>query len=304
MIERAAPGVTRVGWVGTGVMGASICGRLLDHGYDLTVSTRTRAKAEPLLERGAAWAETPAEVAGTADVLFTMVGVPADVREVALGADGALRAMSPGSIFVDMTTSEPSLAVELAEAAAAGDVVSLDAPVSGGDVGARNGSMSIMVGGDEAAVEVVRPLFEVMGTTIVRQGGPGAGQHTKLVNQTLVAANLVGVCEALVYARGAGLDPERVLQSVSSGAAGSWALANLAPRALAGDFDAGFFVDHFVKDVGIALAEARRMHVSLPALALVEQLAVALQAAGHGRDGTQSLVSVVAALSGLDWQQQ
>lgn len=301
MIERAAPGSTRVGWVGTGVMGASICGRLLDHGYDLTVSTRTKAKAEPLLERGAAWAGTPSAVAVAADVVFTMVGFPADVREVALGAEGALRAMSPGAIFVDMTTSEPSLAVELAEAAAARGVVSLDAPVSGGDVGARNGTMSIMVGGDESAVDVVRPLLEVMGTTIVHQGGPGAGQHTKLVNQTLVAANLVGVCEALVYARGAGLDPERVLESVSSGAAGSWALANLAPRALAGDFGAGFFVDHFVKDVGIALAEARRMHVSLPALALVEQLAVALQAAGHGRDGTQSLVSVVAALSGRDW---
>ena len=301
MIERAAPGRTRIGWVGTGVMGASICGRLLDAGYELTVTTRSRAKAEALLARGATWAETPAAVAARADVVFTMVGFPADVREVALGEGGAVGSLPDGAVFVDMTTSEPSLAVEVAEVAAARGIHALDAPVSGGDVGARNGTLSIMVGGDASTVEVVRPLFEVMGSTIVHQGGPGAGQHTKLVNQTLVAANLAGVSEALVYARAAGLDPERVLQSVSSGAAGSWALSNLAPRALAGDFAAGFFVDHFVKDLGIALAEARRMQVALPALALIEQLAVALQAAGHGRDGTQSMVSVVAALSGLAW---
>ena len=305
MIEPAEPGRTHVGWIGTGVMGASICGRLLDAGYDLTVSTRTPAKADALVARGAAWADRPGDVARDADVVFTMVGFPADVREVALGAGGdgvgVLDALRSGGVFVDMTTSEPSLAVELAEVAAARGITALDAPVSGGDVGARNGTMSIMVGGDEAGVDAVLPLLEVMGSTIVHQGGPGSGQHTKLVNQTLVAANLVGVCEALVYARGAGLDPERVLRSVSSGAAGSWALTNLAPRALAGDFAAGFFVDHFVKDVGIALAEARRMRVPLPALALVEQLAVALQAAGHGRDGTQSLVSVIAALSGREW---
>ena len=301
MIETAAPAHTRVGWIGTGVMGASICRRLLDAGYDLTVTTRTRAKADGLVERGARWAETPAQVAAATDVVFTMVGYPADVRDVALGAGGVIAALRPGSVFVDMTTSEPSLAVELADAASGQDVAALDAPVSGGDVGARNGTLSIMVGGAAAALAVVHPLFDVMGTTIVHQGGPGAGHHTKLVNQTLVAANLVGVCEALVYARSAGLDPERVLQSVSSGAAGSWALTNLAPRALGGDFGAGFFVDHFVKDLGIALAEARRMQVALPALALVEQLAVALQAAGHGRDGTQSLVSVIAALSGQEW---
>ena len=283
-------------------MGASMCGRLLDAGYALTVSSRTRAKAEPLLERGAAWASTPAEVAAASDVVATMVGYPADVREVVLGADGAMDSMGEGTVLVDFTTSEPSLAVEIAALASERGVAALDAPVSGGDVGARTGALSIMVGGDAEALEAVRPLLEVLGRTIVRQGGPGAGQHTKLVNQTLIAGTLVGVCEALVYARSAGLDPTTVLESVSSGAAGSWTLSNLAPRALAGDFAPGFFVDHFVKDLGIALAEARAMQVAVPAVALVEQLCVALQAAGHGRDGTQSLVSLVASLSGLTWE--
>jgi 3-hydroxyisobutyrate dehydrogenase len=230
-----------------------------------------------------------------------MIGFPADVREVVLGADGALGALATGGVLVDLTTSEPSLAVEIAAAAEGAGVSALDAPVSGGDVGARNGTLSIMVGGDAAALDAVRPLLEVLGQTIVHQGGPGAGQHTKLVNQTLIAGTLIGVCEALVYARRAGLDPTTVLQSVSSGAAGSWTLSNLAPRALAGDFAPGFFVDHFVKDLGIALAEARALQVAVPAVALVEQLCVALQAAGHGRDGTQSLVSLVASLSGIEW---
>jgi 3-hydroxyisobutyrate dehydrogenase len=301
VIERAAPGRTRVGWIGTGVMGSSACRRLLEAGYALTVSTRTRAKAEPLLALGARWADTPAEVAEASDVVATMVGFPADVREVVLGADGALGALATGGVLVDLTTSEPSLAVEIAAAAEGAGVSALDAPVSGGDVGARNGTLSIMVGGDAAALDAVRPLLEVLGQTIVHQGGPGAGQHTKLVNQTLIAGTLIGVCEALVYARRAGLDPTTVLQSVSSGAAGSWTLSNLAPRALAGDFAPGFFVDHFVKDLGIALAEARALQVAVPAVALVEQLCVALQAAGHGRDGTQSLVSLVASLSGMEW---
>jgi 3-hydroxyisobutyrate dehydrogenase len=298
VIERAQPGTTRIGWIGTGVMGASMCGRLIDAGYTLTLTSRTRAKADALVERGAVWASTPAEVASSSDVVCSMVGYPSDVREVVLGTDGVLAA--PGfvtrGVLVDFTTSEPSLAVELATHLAA-----LDAPVSGGDVGARNGTLSIMVGGDEATLDAVRPLLDVVGKTIVHQGGPGAGQHTKLVNQTLIAGTLVGVCEALVYARQAGLDASKVLESVSSGAAGSWTLSNLAPRALAGDLAPGFFVDHFAKDLGIALAEARSMQVSLPAAALVEQLVVALQASGHGRSGTQSLVTLLASLSGVDW---
>ena len=223
------------------------------------------------------------------------------MREVLLGDDGALSGAAAGSVLVDMTTSEPSLAVEIAEAAAAKGVASVDAPVSGGDVGARNATLSIMVGGDEEAVERVRPLFEAMGKTIVRQGGPGAGQHTKMVNQTLIAGAMIGVCEALLYAYRAGLDLETVLSSVEPGAAGSWSLTNYAPRMLKGDFEPGFVVEHFVKDMGIALAEARRMNLSLPGLALAQQLYVALMAQGQGRKGTQSLILALASLSNVDW---
>jgi 3-hydroxyisobutyrate dehydrogenase len=297
----AEPGTTRVGWIGTGVMGASMCGHVLDAGYAVTVHNRTRERAEPLLERGAVWADTPAAVAAASDVVCSIVGYPADVREVILGEDGALAGAASGSVLVDLTTSEPSLAVEIAEAAAAKGVASVDAPVSGGDVGARNATLSIMVGGDAEAVERVRPIFEAIGKTIVLQGGPGAGQHTKMVNQTLIAGAMIGVCEALLYAHEAGLDLETVLSSVEPGAAGSWSLTNYAPRMLKGDFEPGFVVEHFVKDMGIALAEARRMNLSLPGLALVQQLYVALMAQGQGRKGTQSLILALASLSNVDW---
>jgi 3-hydroxyisobutyrate dehydrogenase len=293
---------TRVGWIGTGVMGLSMCGHVLDAGYSVTVHNRTRARAEPLLERGAAWGDTPAAVAAASDVVCSIVGYPADVRAIVLGESGTLSDAAPGSVLVDLTTSEPSLAVEIYEAAAARDVASVDAPVSGGDVGARNATLSIMVGGDEAAVDRVRPLLEVMGKTIVRQGGPGAGQHTKLVNQILIASGMIGVCEALLYGYKAGLDLETVLESVAPGAAGSWSLSNYAPRMLAGDFEPGFVVEHFVKDMGIALAEARRLNLSLPGLALAEQLYVALTAQGKGRKGTQSLILALGALSSVDWE--
>jgi 3-hydroxyisobutyrate dehydrogenase len=296
------PQTTRIGWIGTGVMGLSMCGHVLDAGYSVTVHNRTRARAEPLLERGAVWAETPAAVAASSDVVCSIVGYPADVRAIVLGENGALSGAAPGSVLVDLTTSKPSLAVEIHEAAAAKDVASVDAPVSGGDVGARNATLSIMVGGDEAAVDRVRPLLEVMGKTIVLQGGPGAGQHTKLVNQILIASGMVGVCEALLYGYKAGLDLETVLESVAPGAAGSWSLSNYAPRMLAGDFEPGFVVEHFVKDMGIALAEAHRMNLSLPGLALAEQLYVALTAQGKGRKGTQSLILALGALSSVDWE--
>jgi len=246
--------------------------------------------------------DTPAEVAAASDVVIAIVGYPADVREVMLGAQGALAGAREGSLLVDMTTSEPSLAVEIAEAATARGMAAVDAPVSGGDVGARNATLSIMVGGDEQAVDRVRPLFEVMGKTIVRQGGPGAGQHTKMVNQILIASGMIGVCEALLYAYKAGLDLETVLESVAPGAAGSWSLTNYAPRMLKGDFEPGFVVEHFVKDMGIALAEARRLNLSLPGLALAEQLYVALVAQGKGRKGTHSLILALAALSNVDWE--
>jgi 3-hydroxyisobutyrate dehydrogenase len=278
-----------------------MCGHLLTGGYAATVYSRTRERAEALLEAGASWAVSPAGVAAASDVVFTMVGFPADVREVVLGPEGVLSALRPGGVVVDMTTSEPSLAREIYDAAQAKGVESIDAPVSGGDVGARNATLSIMVGGDAAAVERVRPLLELMGKTIVHQGPAGAGQHTKMVNQTLIATGMIGVCEALLYAYKAGLDPETVLESVSGGAAGSWSLSNYAPRMLKGDFAPGFLVEHFIKDMEIALAEARQMDLALPGLALAHELYLALRAQGDGRRGTHALVRAVARLSAVDW---
>jgi len=290
-----------VGWIGTGVMGRSMAGHLLDSGHQLVVFNRSAEKAAPLADRGAVVVDSPEEVARRSDIVFLMVGYPADVRQVVLGSaasDGVLANLRPGNLLVDMTTSEPSLAVEIAERANRVGVAALDAPVSGGDIGAKAGTLSIMVGGDSVAFDRVLPLFERMGKTIVRQGGPGAGQHTKMVNQTLVAASMIGVCEALLYAQAAGLDVTEVLRSVSSGAAGSWALSNLGPRIIAEDFAPGFYVEHFIKDMSIALAEARRMNVALPGLALVSQLYNAVAAQGHARDGTQALMIALRTLNG------
>lgn len=296
------PGKTRIGWIGLGVMGRSMCGHLIDRGFSMTVYTRTRSTASAVLDKGATWADTPKAVAESSDVVFSIVGFPDDVREVILGAEGALAGCSEGDILVDMTTSEPSLAVEIYEAAKAKGVSSVDAPVSGGDVGAQEGRLSIMIGGDEDVVEALQPCWEAMGKAIVRQGGAGAGQHTKMVNQTLIATNMIGVCEGLLYAYEAGLDLDTVMESVASGAAGSWSLSNYGPRMMANDFDPGFFVEHFVKDMGIALAEAERMDLSLPGLALAHQLYVALQAQGGRRKGTQALLLALARLSEVDWE--
>jgi 3-hydroxyisobutyrate dehydrogenase len=235
-------------------------------------------------------------------VIFVMVGFPADIRHVILGSDGVLAGCKPGHVIVDMTTSEPSLAVEIAEAAAKAGVHAIDAPVSGGDVGAREARLSIMIGGDASAIEALEPCWNAMGKTFIRQGGPGAGQHAKLVNQVLIAGNMVGVCEALLYAYKAGLDLETVLQSVASGAAGSWSLSNLAPRIIANNFAPGFFVEHFIKDLGIALAEAKRMGLCLPGLALAHQLYLSLSAHGHARSGTQALQLALADMSNIDWR--
>jgi 3-hydroxyisobutyrate dehydrogenase len=298
-VTRAEPGKTRVGWIGTGVMGRWMCQHLLAKGYPATVYNRSKEKAAPLLEAGAAWADTPRGVAERADVTFAIVGFPKDVREVFLGPDGALAGSRPGCALVDMTTSEPSLAREISEAAKAKGVASIDAPVSGGDVGARNAALSIMVGGDADAVEAVRPLLECLGKTIVHQGPAGAGQHTKMVNQILIATNMIGVCEALLYGHKAGLDAETVLKSVGGGAAASWSLNNLGPRINKRDFEPGFFVEHFLKDMGIALDEARRMNLALPGLALANQLYVAVQAQGYGRKGTQALMLALEHLSNV-----
>ncbi len=290
-----------IGWVGTGVMGVSMCGHVLDAGYPVTVTTRTRSRAEDLIDRGAAWAGTPAEVAAASDISFAIVGFPEDVRQVFLGPDGLLAGASTGDVLVDMTTSEPALAIEIAGASGERGVAAIDAPVSGGDIGARNGTLSIMIGGDPDAIERVRPVFETMGKTIVRQGGPGAGQHTKAVNQILIATGMIGLSEALLYGQQAGLDLDTVMGSVSGGAAGSWSLSNYGPRMLGGDFEPGFFVDHFVKDMGIALREAASMKLPAPGLAMAHELYVSLQAQGLGRKGTQSLILALARLAGVEW---
>ncbi len=297
-----SPGKTRIGWIGTGVMGTAMCGHLLRTGFTATVYNRSRQKAEPLLEAGARWADSPRAVAEAADVIFTIVGFPADVRRVILGPDGVLAGCRPGAIIVDMTTSEPALAEEIARAAEEKGVVAIDAPVSGGDVGAREAALSIMLGGDADVIESLRPCWAAMGKTFVRHGGPGAGQHAKLTNQILIAGNMIGVCEGLLYAQRAGLDPEKLLQSVSGGAAGSWSLNNLGPRIIAGDFAPGFMVEHFVKDLGIALDEAARMRLCLPGLALAQQLYLSLIAHDRGRLGTQALQLALAELSAVEWQ--
>ena len=282
-------------------MGASMCGHLIDAGFSATVYSRTKSKAQMLIDKGASWADSPKEVAEHSDIVFTIVGFPHDVREVILGNEGALAGCKSGNTIVDMTTSEPSLAIEIYEAAKQQGVAAIDAPVSGGDIGAKEARLSIMIGGDDAAVELAMPCFQAMGKTLVHQGPTGAGQHTKMVNQTLIATGMIGVCEALLYAHKAGLDLNTVLKSVGSGAAGSWSLTNLGPRIIDGNFDPGFFVEHFIKDMGIALAEAKAMNLSLPGLALGHQLYLAVQAQGHGRKGTHALQLALAQISGLEW---
>ncbi len=300
-VRTAAPEETTIGWIGVGVMGSSMAAHLLAGGYEMSVFTKTKERARRLLDAGATWADGPDAVATASDIVFTMVGYPSDVREVVLGERGVLAHLSEGAIIVDMSTSEPALAREIDERATARGLFALDAPVSGGDVGARNGALSIMVGGAPEVVSAVEPCFALLGTTIVRQGASGAGQHAKMANQILIAGNMVGVCEALLYAYRAGLDLETLLTSVSGGAAGSWSLSNLGPRIIAKNMAPGFYVDHFVKDMGIALSEAGRLQLSLPGLALAHQLYVALQAQGGGRNGTQALIRALASLSDVDW---
>lgn len=288
---------TRIGWIGTGVMGLSMCGHVMGKGYSTTVYNRSKQKALPLIEKGASWAGTPGEVAGKSDVVFTMLGFPKDVREVYFGKDGILAGIRPGGILVDMTTTEPALAKEIYEAAKEKGVFSVDAPVSGGDVGARNAALSIMTGGDPEVLDAVKPLLEAMGKSIIHQGAAGAGQHTKMCNQIVIAGTMIGVCESLIYGYKAGLDLPTMLSSIQGGAAKCWSLDNLAPRVLRRDFAPGFFVEHFIKDMGIALKEAAQMGLFLPGLALVHQLYLAIQAQGHGKDGTQALVLALETMS-------
>lgn len=294
---KVSPRKTKIGWIGTGVMGASMCMRLVDKGYGGIVYNRTRGKAKGLIEKGAVWAKTPAEVAQQADVIFTIVGFPDDVRRVYFGEKGIFTGLKKGSILVDMTTTEPSLAEEIYKRAKEAGCSAIDAPVSGGDVGARSGALSIMVGGDKKTVDAVIPLFKLMGKNVVYQGRAGLGQHTKMCNQIMAAALMIGMCETLLYGYKAGLNLETMLKSVGRGAAASWMLDNLAPRVLKRDFSPGFYVDHFIKDMGIALKEAERMNLSLPGLSLVHQLYIATKAEGHGRKGTQALLLALERIS-------
>jgi 3-hydroxyisobutyrate dehydrogenase len=278
-------------------MGSSMAGHLQAAGHALYVYNRTRAKAQPLLDRGAVWGETPGAVSAQSDIVFTIVGYPADVEATYLGPNGVLSGRPACRLVVDMTTSQPALARTIATAAQAQGIASLDAPVSGGDLGARNATLAIMVGGDRAAYERALPLFQILGKTIGYMGPAGAGQHTKMSNQILIANTMIGVCESLLYAERQGLEPQAVIDLIGKGAAGSWSINNLGPRIVKGDFNPGFFVEHFVKDMGIALQEAAAINLALPGLALAHQLYTALKAQGGGRLGTQALMQVLRRLN-------
>ena len=281
--------IRSIAFIGTGVMGAAMAGHLMDAGFELRVHNRTRQKAEPLLERGAVWCDTPGEAARTADAVITIVGYPADVEETYLGVGGIVAGARPGTLLIDMTTSSPALAVRLERAAAESGLMALDAPVSGGDVGAKNATLTIMVGGDPAAYDRALPLFAVMGRNVALHGGPGAGQHCKMANQIAIAASMLGLAECLAYAKAAGLDPGRVIDTLSGGSAQSWSLQNYGPRVLKGDFAPGFYVKHFVKDLRIATVEAEAMGIELPGLDLAKRLYESLEAGGGSELGTQAL---------------
>ena len=287
-----------IGWVGTGVMGLSMCGHLLQAGHPARIYNRTPEKARALVERGAVLRDLAGDVCAGSRVVFTMLGLPADVREVYLGAEGLIARAEPDTIFVDMTTSEPSLAREIAAAARSRGLASIDAPVSGGDVGAREARLSIMCGGDESAFRQVEGLLALMGKNIVYQGAAGSGQHAKCCNQIVVAGTMIGVCESLLYAAASGLDSETMLRSISGGAAACWTLDNLAPRMLRRDFDPGFYVEHFIKDMGIVLKEAEAMNLALPGLALVRELYKSVRAHGGAKLGTQSLLLALERMAG------
>ncbi|WP_079477756.1 NAD(P)-dependent oxidoreductase [Halobacillus salinus] len=279
-----------VGLVGTGVMGKSMGRNLMKEGYPLHIYTRTKSKASDLVDEGAVWEDSVAMLAQQSDIILTIVGYPHDVEGIYFGTEGILANARPDSYVIDMTTSSPSLAERINQEARAKQIHALDAPVSGGDIGARNATLSIMVGADEESTfSHVLPVFEAMGSNIVHQGPAGAGQHTKLCNQIAIAAGMMGVVEAILYAENAGLDPKRVLQSIESGAAGSWSLSNLAPRMIDQDFSPGFYVKHFIKDMTLAIESAEQMKVPVPGLVLAKQLYEELSKNGGDNDGTQAL---------------
>lgn len=278
-----------IGFIGLGVMGKSMAVNLLKAGFEVFVYTRTKEKASELLSQGAKWASSPKEIAQLANVIISMVGYPSDVEEIYFGENGLIENGKKGTHLIDMTTSTPSLAMRISEEAKKRGMQSLDAPVSGGDIGARDAKLTIMVGGDSEAFEAVRPIFDIIGSNVVHQGPAGSGQHTKMCNQIAIASNMIGVTEAISYAKKAGLDPDRVLRSISSGSAGSWSLSNLVPRMVKGDFGPGFYIKHFIKDMKIALDEAERMGMEAPGLSLSKSLYEGLAEAGEENSGTQAL---------------
>ncbi|WP_142826169.1 NAD(P)-dependent oxidoreductase [Planococcus soli] len=280
----------KLGFIGTGVMGNSLVKHLLDHQHEVSIYTRTAKKAENLVEAGAVLVESPQQVAENSEVIFTMVGYPSDVEEIYFGDKGILEHAKAGAVLVDMTTSKPQLAQRIFEAAAEKGLHALDAPVSGGDVGAKNAVLSIMVGGEKDIFKQVSSLLNLFGENIVFQGPAGSGQHTKMCNQINIANNMMGVCESLIYAKKAGLDPERVLRSISSGAAGSWSLSNLAPKMINEDFRPGFYIKHFIKDMKIAAEEAENWGLNLPGLRLSLSMYEELAGKGYEDNGTQTLI--------------
>jgi 3-hydroxyisobutyrate dehydrogenase len=289
----------KIGWIGTGVMGKSMCRHLMKAGYPISVYNRTREKASQLVSEGAVWCASPKEVAQRSEVVFTIVGFPQDVEEVYLEGDGVLAGMREGTAAVDMTTSQPSLAQRIHRLASDRGVSVLDAPVSGGDIGARDGTLAIMVGGDRDTFGEIMPLFQLMGKNIAYMGPAGSGQHTKMSNQILIASTMIGVVESLLYGIKAGLKPEEVIAVIGKGAAASWSINNMGPRMIQGNFDPGFFIKHFVKDMGIALEEAKRMNLSLPGLSLAYQFYLSAMAMGLENLGTQGLYKVFETLNGM-----
>ncbi len=280
---------TAIGFIGMGVMGTSMAGHIMNKGYPLHVFTRTRSKAEKICGAGAIWEKTIKDIAEKCNVIITMLGYPADVKQVYLEQGGILDNAVPGSTVIDMTTSSPKLAQKIYKEAGARSIRCLDAPVSGGDIGARNAALSIMVGGDKSVFDEMMPIFEIMGKNIQLQGGAGCGQHTKMANQIAIAAGMVAMCESLAYSKKAGLNLENVLKSIGGGAAQSWSLNNLGTRIIEGDFKPGFYVKHFIKDMDIALESAKAMGLDTPGLALAKKLYDKLISMGFGNDGTQAL---------------
>jgi len=297
MVSAPDKSKTKIGWIGTGNMGAPMCGHIISEGYQTFVYNRSRDKAVDLIYNGAEWCDTPSMVAENTDIIFTIVGFPKDVREVYFGENGIFKSLEPDKIVVDMTTTEPSLAVEIYNRAKELGSYAVDAPVSGGDIGARNAKLSIMIGGDKEVVDALMPLFSLMGHQIVYEGGAGAGQHIKMCNQITVAGVMIGICEALLYCHKAGLDQNTMIKTVCAGAASTWLMENLGPSIVEGNYDPGFFVEHFIKDLGIALVEADKMNIKLPGLQLAKSLYEKTKDLGNGRLGTQALYLTLEELS-------